>query len=301
MPACTIVIPWHRNVDDLRAAAESVFAQTMQDFEIVVVANGVDDALHAAAVALFADPRWKVARIETPGASIARNHGLMLAQGELVFFLDADDTFLPNKLERFLAEFEKKPFDVAFSRGIRERGNGVSWEFPVNLWNGRQDLADFFFCDGNLISGTALVMRKAVRDRLSFDESCHFCEDPDLVIRAGRMGLRVAMFSDALFCWNDERSEDRLSRRPDFGMRLEWAKRRDAEFPKRSMAAFRARCVAQHDLPRNFFRNMCIFGDAMRLGAIPRRELSLFLMRGFIPSGFRHALLNLYFSRKARG
>src|SRR5690606_3790597 len=110
-------------------------------------------------------------------------------------------------------------------------GNGVSWAFPSRLWDGRKALAEFFFCDGQLISGTALVVRTAIRDRLAFDESCHFCEDPDLAIRAEAMGLKVTMLPDALFRWNDQRSEGRLSRRPDFDQRLAWAQRREGVFP----------------------------------------------------------------------
>lgn len=300
MPSCSVVIPWHRNLDDLRAAAESVFAQSVQDFEIVVVANGVDDVLYDAARGLFGDARWRVVRIETPGASIARNHGLLIAEGGLVFFLDADDTFYPQKLEKFIDAHRATGFDLAFSRGSRERGNGVSWSFPARVWDGKQPLADYFFRDGCLISGTALVVSASVRDRLGFDESCHFCEDPDLVVRAGDLGLKVVMLPDTLFRWNDERSEGRLSRRPDFQARLDWARRREGVYPPEALAAFRARCVAQHDFPRNFARNLSIFAEAAALKAVTPRETALFMLRGLLPEGVKQSLLNRYLSRRSQ-
>lgn len=299
-PTCSIVIPWHRNLDDLRQAVDSVFAQSVQDFEVIVVANGVGDDAWAAAAALRPDPRYRAVRLATAGASPARNHGLALASGDLVFFLDADDVFFEGKLERVLAAHRDTGFDVAFSRGVRERGNGVSWAFPVALWDGTRPLSEFFFCDGGLISASAIVVSAAVRDRLRFDESCHFCEDPDLVIRAAAMGLKVEMLPDALYRWSDERTGDRLSQRPDYERRLAWIDRREGVFSEKARAGFRARCVAQHVFPRHFAQNLGYFVDALRLGAATPREVALFMLRGFLPAGPRRRLINLYFRLQER-
>lgn len=299
-PACTIVIPWHRNIDDLRQAVDSVFGQTVQDFEVVVVANGVGNREWREAAELKSDPRYRPVRLGIAGASPARNHGLKLARGKLVFFLDADDVFFKNKLERVLAAHRRSGFDVAFSRGVRERGNGVSWAFPVPFWDGEKELSEFFFCDGGLISASALVVSAAVRDRLQFDEDCHFCEDPDLVIRAASMGLKVEMLPEALYRWSDARTENRLSQRPDFAGRLAWIDRREGVFSEKARAGFRARCVAQHVFPRDPARNLGFFIHALRLGAATPREVALFMLRGLLPTGARRRLINLYFRLQER-
>lgn len=301
MRTCSVVIPWHRDLDDLRRAVASVLAQTVPAHEILVVANGVDDAGFADAAAVSDDPRYRVIRSEIAGASPARNVGLAAATGDLVFFLDADDVFLDNKLERFLASCDEQEFDIAFSRGLRQRGGGVSWPFPIGLWTAAAPLADFFFCDGGMISTTAIVMMSNWRDRLTFDETVRFCQDPDLVIRAEALGMRVRMLPDVLYQWNDDRTEGRISQTPNFDERLSWIDRLGGNVSGRARAAFKARCVAQHVFPGNFLRSLGQFRDALTTGAIPPREIMLFMLRGLLPARLRRNLLNVYFRYRAGG
>ena len=291
---CTVVIPWHRNLDDLRRAVASVFAQTHQQFEIVVVVNGADSATYDAAAALFNDKRYRTDRLEVANASAARNHGLALARGELVFFLDADDFFYPQKLARFVDAHRETGFDVAFSRGRRQRGNGVSWPFPIGHWDGGKPVSEFFFCDGCTISTSAIVIAGSQKARLRFDESCGSYEDPDLIMRAEAMGMHVRMLPDALYQWSDERIGDRLSQQLNYEVRLAWIDHLGTAATPRARAAFRARCVGQHTFPRDFRRNMGFFRDALVLGAVPSREILMFMLRGLLPAGAQRRLLNVY-------
>jgi glycosyltransferase involved in cell wall biosynthesis len=295
MPIASVVIPWHRNLDDLRRAIASVFAQSEQDFEIIVVVNGVGDDDFRSVVDLSDDARFHVARLADAGASPARNLGLEMAAGELVFFLDADDAFLAHKIEHCIAAHRATGFDLAFSRGVRQRGEGVSWTFPVDQWDGAKHVSEFFFCDGCMISSSALVMASAVRDRLKFDPSCHFCQDPDLVIRAIGMGLRVEMLPEVLFEWSDEVVDGRISQSRNFADRLAWIDRLGSAVTPKAAAGFRARCVAQHSFPADFFRNLGFFANALRLGGARPHEVGLFMMRGLLPPLMRRRLLNLYF------
>lgn len=299
-PACSVVIPWHRNIDDLRQAVESVWAQSVQDFEVIVVANGVDDATWQEAAELVSDPRYRPVRLEVGNASAARNHGLDLAKGDLVFFLDADDLFFTGKLARFIDAHRETGFEIAFSRGVRDRGGDVSWLFPLGQWDGEQPVSEFFFCDGCTISASAIVMAKAARDQLRFARDCGSYEDPDLIIRAQALGLKALMLPEALYQWSDSRVGLRLSQMPNYDERLAWINRLGNAATPKACAAFRVRCVAQHDFPRNFPRNMRFFANALRLGAVTPREIALFMVRGLLPAGIRRSLINLYFRSKER-
>lgn len=300
-PACSVVIPWHRNLDDLRQAVDSVMAQSVQDFEIVVVANGIDDATWRQVEGLAADDaRYRPVRLDIANAAIARNHGLDLARGTLVFFLDGDDLFFSGKLAHFLNAHRETGFDVAISRGVRDRGGEVSWLFPIGHWDGRQPLSEFFFCDGCNISSSAIVMARSARDRLRFNEKYVSYEDPELVIRAEAMGMRVVMLPEALYQWSDSRIANRLSQAHNYDDRLAFIDELGEAATPRARAAFRVRCVAQHAFPRDFLRNLGFFAEAIRLGAVTRREIALFMLRGLLPDGIRRSLLNFYFRSKER-
>ena len=99
----SIIIPVYKVEDYLRDCVESVLAQTVSDYEIILVDDGSPDGCPAICDEYAAqDPRISVVHKENGGLSSARNAGLDIARREYVYFLDSDDTIEPNLLERLL-------------------------------------------------------------------------------------------------------------------------------------------------------------------------------------------------------
>lgn len=87
------VAPW------VGEAIASLRAQTLGDFEALVIDDGSrDDSAAVALAAIGGDPRFRLIRQQNRGLSAARNAGLALARGEWVAFLDGDDAFAPDIL-----------------------------------------------------------------------------------------------------------------------------------------------------------------------------------------------------------
>ena len=98
-PLVSIIIPAYNVAPFIVSALESVFAQTVKDFEVIVVNDGSVDSLELeTAIAPFRD-RIQYLVQENRGPSAARNAGIRRARGEFVAFLDADDSLLPHFLE----------------------------------------------------------------------------------------------------------------------------------------------------------------------------------------------------------
>jgi glycosyltransferase involved in cell wall biosynthesis len=295
----SVVIPWHRNLDDLRKAVDSVLAQDEADFEIIVVANGVTEDEFAGAKAVSADKRYRVERLDVPQASAARNQGMDLAKGKLIFFLDADDTFLPGKITAFHAAQKTTKFDVGFSRGERVRGNGVSWPIPAKEWKAPAPIADFFFCVGSNISASALVVSSKAKTLIRFNDAASPYEDPDLLIQAEALGLKIEMLPATLYRWSDDRVGDRLSQTLNVEQRIAWIESTPANVSKRARAAFKARCVAQHLFPRRPLFSFGLLLDGMLFDGVSTPELVLFAVRGLLPRAFARRMVNRYLSRKS--
>jgi len=107
--AVSIVIPTRNRPTWLRQALDSVLSQSYPPMEIIVIDDASENS-HAYARIEELDSRVRYVRNERPlGPSGARNAGIYLASGELVAFLDDDDEWLPEKLEKQIREFLHDP------------------------------------------------------------------------------------------------------------------------------------------------------------------------------------------------
>lgn len=98
----SVIIPVYNAAGFVRHALESVSAQTYSKFEILAVIDPASSDNSEEVLRDYNDPRLKIHRAATPGVSAARNLALRMAQGRYAAFLDADDFWLPQKLERQL-------------------------------------------------------------------------------------------------------------------------------------------------------------------------------------------------------
>jgi glycosyltransferase involved in cell wall biosynthesis len=111
VPIISVIIPTCNRVAYLKKAIDSVYAQTLQQFEIIVVDDGSTDET-AAAVKPY-DVRLRYFHQPHLGVSAARNHALREASSNYIAFLDDDDLFAPTKLEEFIGYFTAHP-DLIF-------------------------------------------------------------------------------------------------------------------------------------------------------------------------------------------
>lgn len=111
-PDVSVIMPTFNRLEWLRAAIDSVFAQTHRDWELVVIddGSGAPTRDYLRALAETGDERIKVMfRAHCGNPPLARNVALRAARGEYVAFLDSDDLWVPGKLERQLASLRARP------------------------------------------------------------------------------------------------------------------------------------------------------------------------------------------------
>jgi glycosyltransferase involved in cell wall biosynthesis len=113
-PAISIVIPLFNKGSEVRRAVVSVLAQTVQDFEVIVIDDGSSDD-GPDIVRAVDDPRVMVVTQENEGVSSARNRGIAEAKASLIAFLDADDEWMPDFLETILCLRRQFPVCEVFA------------------------------------------------------------------------------------------------------------------------------------------------------------------------------------------
>lgn len=123
VPRISVVVPFHNNEDLLGDCLKSIAAQSLTDFEVIMVDDGsVDDSAQVAAAQAAADPRFALLQVPLGGSpGYTRNHGIRRAQGEYLSFVDADDALPPHALERMLDALERSGSDFV-SGGVERIG-----------------------------------------------------------------------------------------------------------------------------------------------------------------------------------
>lgn len=126
-PLITVIIPVYNAEKYLRRGLDSLLAQTCGDWEAVCIDDGSTDG-SAAVLEEYAarDARFRVLRQENSGVSAARNRGIREARGEWVTFLDADDWFSPELIEKLLSCPCSGQVDIIGFSAIVEYEEGVA-------------------------------------------------------------------------------------------------------------------------------------------------------------------------------
>jgi glycosyltransferase involved in cell wall biosynthesis len=167
-PRVTVVMNCLNGERYLREAIDSVYAQTHQNWDIVFWDNGSSDG--TAAIARSYDDRLRYLRAqETTPLGAARSLALQHATGDFIAFLDVDDVWLPDALERLLAGIEGGSHAVCYGGVIRIDSEGrETGRYQPLAASG--DLFDALLRDFNLFISAVLVRRRAlVESGLSFD------------------------------------------------------------------------------------------------------------------------------------
>jgi glycosyltransferase involved in cell wall biosynthesis len=209
VPLITVITPTHNRRSQVVRAVESVLAQTLTRFEHIVVDDGSTDGT-AAALAEIRDPRLIYVGAKWRGANAARNAGIERARAPVVTFLDSDDVYLPDRLERTLARFDENPsLEVMISSFLSLKGGRATK--CIN----RGAILDKSTLQRALVSQTIFIAGSAITARLGsllaiggYDSDVTRMQDRELLLRFAQRG--GALLSEDID-WKKYNSENSIS------------------------------------------------------------------------------------------
>jgi glycosyltransferase involved in cell wall biosynthesis len=184
MPTVSVIIPTYNRASMVKEAIESVLEQSYQDFEIIVVDDGSTDNTREIVSGLSEKIIYLFQ--ENHGVSSARNHGIQQARGKYIAFLDSDDLFLPEKLEKQVACMENNP-EVILSHTSYQRID-IDGKYLKTVMSGT--FSGYVYpkiikrC--TIATPTVLVRKTSTGPELKFQEEVFPGEDVILWIRLAR-------------------------------------------------------------------------------------------------------------------
>jgi len=194
-PLISVVVPVYNacrtNPDFLRKALASVSSQTYRHLELLIVDDGSTDGTRTLCTQFMesqnAVPIYYLAKANG-GQSSARNLGVARARGDYVSFLDQDDMFYPEKLERVVALPGRVDLVYTDADTIDADGRilmrGIHRDRRFGWPNPKRSAEDVLFRDVFVMPGLMTVSRSAFQRLGGFDESLSGYEDDDFFVRA---------------------------------------------------------------------------------------------------------------------
>jgi glycosyltransferase involved in cell wall biosynthesis len=195
----SVVIPAYNSEAFVREAADSALAQTHPPLEVIVVDDGSTDGT-SSAVEPLAD-RISIIRKENAGVAAARNTGIRRTSGRLIAFLDADDVWVPTKLERQVEVHGSDPYVGLSHCGLTEVDQSLnSLQERRDGLEGDRVATRMLFGQGRLLhasGSTMMVSREAIEAVGDFDVTLPPSEDWELTYRIAR-SFRIGFVPEPL-------------------------------------------------------------------------------------------------------
>ncbi|MFT3781733.1 MAG: glycosyltransferase family A protein [Nibricoccus sp.] len=207
MNKVSVVIPTYNRARLLEEALQSAFAQSFQPYEIIVVDDGSTDDTEATALRLGEKVRY--IRQKNAGPSAARNNGIRSANGDFIAFLDSDDLWPKDRLERQMAALEKHP-DLDFLFGLEAKFTSEqqfeACEIQDQELRGILESLDCVIPDPfgllireNYIPTSSVLFRKSRFESVGpIDERLNQAEDYDFWFRFAAQGCRFGFVNAVL-------------------------------------------------------------------------------------------------------
>jgi len=204
-PRVSVIVPTYNCDRYVAQAVASVLNQTDVEFEVLVIDDGSIDQTRSV-LQPYGD-RIRYIYQENQGVAVARNHGLQLAQGEFVAFLDADDWFLPHKLAAQIEVFEADPELGIVHSGWHRVSAGGHLIMDIEPWQTIPTLDLEAWLQWKPVLPSAMMFRRSwLIQADGFDPRFPPAEDTDLVLRLALMGCKAQWLHQITTCYRQHDS-----------------------------------------------------------------------------------------------
>lgn len=195
----SIIIPTYNTEQYIGETIESILAQSIKDWELIIIDDGSSDKTKNIVSNYLSDKRIKYVYQENAGVAAARNNGYGLSKGQFLAFLDADDLWLPNRLEKMIGKFyedSKVGLVHSYMQVINEHS-----ERQPEIYKGKEGniLESLLLWDGcNIPAPSSILVKREVIDKVGcFDEELSTAADQEFFFRVAHQ-YKIGMCKEVL-------------------------------------------------------------------------------------------------------
>jgi glycosyltransferase involved in cell wall biosynthesis len=305
-PRVSVVIPTLRRPRLLLRALDSVFRQTCERIEVIVVVDGPDEET-VAVLRSITDPRLKmVVNAKSLTAAGARNVGVEHAMGAWIAFLDDDDEWLPDKLERQLALAAERGGPALVTCLSQVVTPIATYVWPAAIYDNSRPLDEYLFDRRTIFAGSSFIQTSSyLLPRLLFEKVRFRTDTPhddwDFLLRLSKQfGARIETVPEVLVRLYFEERRPSLSHVGSWAASLAWLDDNAAMMTRRGYSGF-CLCVVGPRAAREraYAAFFPLLLRAFANGAPRLRHVLAFVAFWIIPQDLRRRLRALFRGRSA--
>ena len=202
LPLVSVVIPTYNSSETILSCINSVFSQTYNNIEIIVVDDGSTDTTIKLLSDLIIGHEEKIKLVTqvNAGPSCARNNGISHAKGEYVAFLDSDDEWYPNKIEKQVQLFAENK-DLVLAGSLYSVGDKCYFSKSFSFI--RKISLTGLMLKNSFVTSTVMCPR-SILQKYKFDESKKYSEDYKLWLQLATLGKLCILQGEVLTKMNDK-------------------------------------------------------------------------------------------------
>jgi glycosyltransferase involved in cell wall biosynthesis len=192
-PRVSVIIPAFNVAPYINKTLDSVFSQSFDDFEVILVNDGSEDTSELERnITPYRDSIVYIKQ-ENGGVSAARNIAIEIAKGDLLAFLDGDDEWLPGYLEEQVKFIDERGLDMAYCDAfLLQAPPGVGATYmDISPSDGPVTPVSLILATCNVITSGTIVLKKSLREVGLFDVRMRSHQDFDLWFRLAKHGARI--------------------------------------------------------------------------------------------------------------
>ncbi|MFH1625990.1 MAG: glycosyltransferase, partial [Pseudomonadota bacterium] len=187
----SVVMPTYNRAHYLKEAIGSILAQTMTDWELILIDDGSTDDTREL-VESYKDIRIKYYNFGHNGITFSRNIGNLLSRGEIIAVADSDDVNLLNRLEAACEEMEKSQADIIYSSMFHFDDSGGKELIPSHPFSYER------LKEGNFIYHPTVTYRHEVAMICPYNENLEMVEDYHMYLQAAKKGYKFHQVEEPL-------------------------------------------------------------------------------------------------------
>ncbi|MFC1853553.1 glycosyltransferase [candidate division CSSED10-310 bacterium] len=307
------IIPTYQRPNMLSQAVQSVLCQTISPLEIIVITGGSNDQ-ESRILRGIDDDRLRVIHLKkNVGPAQARNIGVRYARGEWIAFLDDDDLWLPEKLERQLSAALEltTPYPVLSSRVVAQLTPDTKYIWPARLPAEAENISEYLFVRRSFLQGVGFILtptlfiKKELLLKVPFNQE-RYHEDWAWILQiCQRQDVIIKVLPEILAIWNADLERARISSNHDWRYSLSWLHTHKEQLTPRARAGFVSSVVAPQAAAAGEWKYLfLLFYELIKWGKPGLRDYLFFIAVWLLPPIYRQKmrklLVNVGFGKQMR-